>query len=68
MTIDERTKEGQEAAVLRYVRAHGGFSVFWATEHQKRAHAICRLQDRGVLIRIGGAYPWCAYRVEEVAA
>lgn len=68
MTIDERTKEGQEHAVMRQVRKHGGFSVFWATEHQKRAHAIERLQARGALIRTGGAYPWCEYRIAEGVA
>jgi hypothetical protein len=64
--IDCRTKEGQEAAVLAQVEKHGGFSVFWVTENQKRAHAAERLQDRGAIIRDGGAFPWCAYEVPNV--
>ena len=60
---DYRTKEGQEAEVLAQVEKHGGFSVFWVTENQKRAHAAERLQDRGAIIRDGGSFPWCAYTV-----
>ena len=60
---DERTKEGQERRVLLEIERHGGFSVFWATEHQKRAHAIERLQDSGRIARKGGAYPWCEYEI-----
>lgn len=61
--VDFRTKEGQETEVLAQVEKHGGFSVFWVTENQKRAHAAERLQDRGAIIRDGGAFPWCAYKV-----
>jgi hypothetical protein len=42
--------------------------VFWVTENQKRAHAAERLQDRGAIIRDGGAFPWCAYEVPNVLA
>jgi hypothetical protein len=66
--IDYRTKEGQEEEVLAQVLKHGGFSVFWVTENQKRAHAAERLQNRGVIVREGGAYPWCAYKVPNVQA
>lgn len=66
--IDYRTKEGREEEVLAQVLKHGGFSVFWVTENQKRAHAAERLQNRGVIVREGGAYPWCAYKVPNVQA
>jgi|WetSurMetagenome_2_1015567.scaffolds.fasta_scaffold126327_2 hypothetical protein len=61
--IDWRTKEGHEEEVMAQVMRHGGFSVFWVTENHNRAHAAKRLQDRGAIVRDGGAFPWCAYTV-----
>lgn len=66
--VDYRTKAGQETEVLAQVEKHGGFSVFWVTENQKRAHAAERLQERGAIIRDGGAFPWCAYKVPNADA
>ena len=62
--IDERTREGQEQLVINQVKAHGGFSVFWVTENQKRAHAASRLSERGVLVETRKAvFPWHALKV-----
>lgn len=61
--INGGTREGQEDEVIGQVLKHGGFSVFWATAHQKRAHAIERLQNTGRIVRDGGDYPWCAYHL-----
>jgi len=72
--VDLRTREGQEADVLREVRENGGFSVFWATETEKRAHAIERLQARGVIVRaplvVGRPpeqFPFARYRIVVVS-
>jgi hypothetical protein len=62
--MDYRTKAGQEAEILAQVKKCGGFSVFWVTENQKRARAAERLQNRGTIVRLGGAFPWCAYKVQ----
>lgn len=62
------TREQWEQQVLRQVRDRGGFVVFWATANQCRACAIDRLEAAGRIVRVpGGSYPWCAYRVEEIA-
>ena len=62
--IDERTLEGQEQLVINYVEANGGFSIFWVTEHKKRAHAAMRLLKRGVLKETRKAgFPWLALEV-----
>ena len=62
---DLRTRKGREEEVLAQIREYGGFSVFWATESQKRAHAIDRLQTTGAISRNRGvrkdAFPWCCY-------
>jgi len=63
--LDLRTRDGQEQHVLRQIREHGGFTIFWATKNQKRANAAQRLHDSGKIIDMGGQYPWCKYRIEE---
>lgn len=61
---DLRTRRGREDEVLRQISQHSGFSTFWASETQTRAHAIERLKKRGAIERVeGGAYPWCRYRI-----
>ena len=61
---DLRTKYARETEVIKQVAKHNGFSIFWATENQKRAHAIARLARRGVIEVVnGGQYPWCRYRI-----
>lgn len=61
---DLRTRQGREAEVAEQVEREGGFSVFWATENRVRAHAICRLEDAGRLVRQGESpFPWCRYRM-----
>ncbi len=60
------TREGNEAIVLQRVRECGGFSVFWATDNQKRACAIVRLENAGVIARVDGhAFPFCGYRINQ---
>ena len=58
-----RTRAGQERSVIEQIREDGGFSIFWATETQRRACAIERLQKRGDIRRIGGNYPFCKYEL-----
>jgi hypothetical protein len=58
-----RTRAGQEQSVIEQIRDEGGFSIFWATETQRRACAIERLQKRGEIRRVGGSYPFCKYEL-----
>ena len=62
-----RTKKGQEHYVLGYIRRHGGASIFWITENQRRACAVQRLQDSGEIVREmdspSDLYPWCVFTV-----
>ena len=58
-----RTRAGQERSVIEQIRESGGFSIFWATETQRRACAIERLQKRGEIRRIGGSYQFCKYEL-----
>jgi len=57
------SRHAKEAEVLMEVAKYGGFSIFWATENQQRAHAIERLIESGAIIRGEDSYPWCAYRI-----
>lgn len=61
--LDLRTREGQEELVLRQLREHGGFSIFWVTDNQKRACAAQRLRDSKRIIPLDSQYPFCKYVV-----
>jgi len=68
LNVDLRTRQGREFEVLEQVRQFGGFPVFWATENQKRAHAIDRVSGSGQIVRQqGDLFPWCSYMLEETA-
>lgn len=56
--LDFRTNEGQREFIKNKIRRDGGFSVFWATENQKRAIAITDLFESGEIINEGGDFPW----------
>lgn len=61
---DLRTRKGREAEVIQQIETFNGFSVFWATENQKRAWAITRLEEAGTIRSTKtGSYPWCGYEV-----
>ena len=64
--IDLRTRAGREHEVVMQVENFGGFTIFWATENQKRAHALERLIERGRIESLEKTpYPWCSYIVCE---
>jgi hypothetical protein len=64
MVVDGRSREGYEREVIKQVRDHGGFSIFWVTENQKRAHAATRLVERGVLAEDRKcSFPWHSYKI-----
>jgi hypothetical protein len=65
--LNRNTRLGREEEVVRKVRMDGKFSVFWATESQKRAWAIERLLEAGVLMHVlpESAFPYNAFRVNE---
>ena len=56
--MDNRTREGQENLVLDQIEKYGGFSVFWVTENQKRAHAATRLSQLGRITVTPVQFPW----------
>jgi len=64
---DSRTREGQKELIRRAVRVHKGFSVFWITEHQKRACAATAMVESGELITTPDRYPWIRAEIKEVA-
>ena len=59
--MDLRTREGVEQQIIDQVRDKGGFNYWWITESQNRTCAVMRLQERGDIMRDGGAMPWCSY-------
>lgn len=65
--IDLRTRRGREQEVLDEVRQYGRLTVFWITENQKRAWAVCRLERSGAIVRMRRSprdrYPFCCYRL-----
>lgn len=64
MPLDMRTAKDQEQDVINYVKKHGGFSIFWVTDNQKRACAATRLVESGRIVRIpDNGYPWCGFKV-----
>lgn len=60
-----RTKEGQENIVLREIKANGGFTIFWATDNQRRAKTVDWLIESGKIIRGKDVYPWCSYKINQ---
>jgi hypothetical protein len=59
-----RPRKTEEEKVLGYLRETGGhFSVFWATENQRRANALDRLIRSGAIredhLERGMNYPRC---------
>lgn len=63
---DLRTREGREKEIIDRINEHGGFSILWVTDNQKRAVAADRLIARNVIIRQKDAYPWCSYIISDV--
>lgn len=51
--------------VLAQIREFGGFTVFWATENQKRAKVIDAMSHSGEIVRVPDrGFPWCAYEIK----
>ncbi len=64
--LDARTREGAEAEVLRQVREHGGFSIFWVTANRKRAAAAERIVARGAIVPdVDAPFPWCSWKLAD---
>ena len=64
--VDKRTREGQEYLVLEQIKKYGGFSIFWITENQKRAHAATRLDLRGVITVTPKQFPWSSAAINSI--
>ncbi len=62
--MDRRTKKGQEMLVIDYIKNNGGFSIFWVTENQKRAHAAERLEKSGKIKVYPVGFPYYKAIVE----
>ena len=64
MAVDRRSREGYEREVIKQVRDHGGFSIFWVIKNQNRAQAATRLVERGVLVEDRKcSFPWHSYKI-----
>lgn len=68
LTYDRRTRAGQEREIIERIAKYGGFSVFWITENQKRAHAADRLENAGVIYRDNDdgphLFPWIKMKID----
>lgn len=53
-----RIRKGSEAEVLLQVRTYGGFTVFWASEMQRRARTLDDMVRRGLIIVTPRDFPW----------
>jgi len=55
-------RESLRDLVLRQIREHGGFSVFWVTD--RLAPIIDRLIRKGAIVSTGeSSFPWNGFRV-----
>lgn len=56
--LDLRTKAGRRAEILSQVREHGGFSIFWITEHRLRAVVGTEMVNRKEIHVRNKRFPW----------
>jgi len=61
---DLRTRKGRRSEIVEQVKRAGGFSIFWITENQLRAHVGQRMMDDGSLKEVKKcSFPWYELKV-----
>ena len=69
MIPDGRTSDGQDRMALAFIQQYKIVSIFWITANQRRACAVQRLQDSGVIMRMKNKrrdnYPWCVFKIRK---
>ena len=71
MVADSRTINEQDRIALAFIKQHKVVSIFWITANQRRACAVQRLQDSGVIERMQkdrrDRYPYCVFKIRKDA-
>lgn len=62
---DRRTRAGRRKEILDHIRFHGGFSIFWVTEHYLRAVVATEMQNTGEIVTDNKTYgyPWIGAKI-----
>ena len=62
---DRRTRAGRRKEILDHIRFHGGFSIFWVTEHRLRAVVAEEMEKAGEIVTDNKThgYPWLGAKV-----
>jgi hypothetical protein len=64
---DRRTRAGRRKEILDHIRLHGGFSIFWVTEHHLRAVVAEEMQEAGEIVTDNKTYgfPWIRVQISK---
>lgn len=57
-TMKSKRRQQIEREIEGEIRAHNGFSCFWATENQERASVLTSMIKRGIIEATPKQYPW----------
>jgi len=55
---DLRTRQGRRAEIINQIKEHGGWSVFWITEHRLRAIVATDMAFREEIKVTNREFPW----------
>jgi hypothetical protein len=58
-------RKGSPEEILAKIRMDGGMTIFWATETQKRATTLGRMERQGAVTCTGGEFPHMTFQIEE---
>lgn len=59
------TTKGREAEIISYIKQHGRFSVFWASENFLRAVVLTKMiQDGRIIVKNSPGYPFTKARLK----
>lgn len=64
-STDRRTRSGRKKEILDHIHFHGGFSIFWVTEHYLRAVVATEMQNTGEIVTDNKTYgyPWIGAKI-----
>ena len=55
---DLRTRQGRRAEIINQIKDHGGWSIFWITEHRLRAIVATDMIFREEIKVTNREFPW----------